>query len=321
MPAATTTWWDDPATDWSAGDAARVVDVLSYAYATAEAVRRVALKAGVDWSHAPSGASARETWAWVMGTAAAERLSFDVAAVVLHDEGSSHFHAPLSGLLGDRLGEVNARVVARYGLPPAPTSGPDLVVESLVEADPLEHADAGELQAITSVRAGTDDPRAYVQAVRDLQVRTAMIEVAGQPSGTGFLVGEDLLLTAAHVFDRHAWPPDPLRSAQAVFDFEFSGRSYAETGTPVRITDYVTGSLPTAAEANGTLQDSDWDAPGDRLDFALLRLASAVPPRLPDAQPRGHYTLSEDPYDFAANPRYMIMQHPMGGFVELSEFN
>jgi hypothetical protein len=320
MPAAATMWLDDPAPDWSSGDPARLADVLEFAYPTADAARGIGLKVGLDWVGAPASVSVRETWIWALTQAAAAGRVLELAAVVLHDPASSTFHVPLTRLLGDRLGEVNGRIVSRYGLPPEPSPARAAVVKSIVEAETAPGPPGGELQAITSVRTGFEDPESRIQAVRDLMARTAMIEIAGQPAGTGFLVGERLVLTAAHVFDPRKSPPDRMPSAKAVFDYKDSGRAPAETGNPVKIAEYVTGSLPTAAEAGGTAAAA-WDAPGDRLDFALLLLAEPVPEGL-DAEPgtRGHYTLSEDEYDFSANARYMIIEHPLGAFVKLSEF-
>jgi len=321
MPDPSKQYWDDPATDWSAGEPGRVADLLAHAYSSSEDARRIALTAGLDWSLAPAAASARETWIWGLTEAAAAGHVLDLAAEVLHDPGSSEFDASLGRLLGQRLGEVNLRIARAYGLPPAPTDGPDHVVESIVAADPPAGAYRGELQAINMASAGIAEPRARMQAMLDIKARTAMIRVAGKPAGTGFLVGADLLLTAAHVFDKIHWPPVPPPQAYAVFDFEYTvGRSYAETGIMIPIAEFVTGSLPTAAEAKGSTAQT-WDAPEDRLDFALLRLAKP-PPQRPGPEPaaRGYYPLSMDDYDFRPSTLYWIMQHPLGGFVGESYF-
>lgn len=325
-----TSWWDGLRTDWATGDAGRFVDVLAFAYGTREELARIvdevrkAVPVEFDQAEMPPIASADELWRWVLTAAPSNVL--DLAAVVLHDDASSHFHVPLRHLLGGRLGEVNARIVSRYGLPPPPTDGPDTLVKTIVEVDPQTIDPRREgLQAVTAVGAGFTEPRAAIQARQDLMARTAMIEIAGQPRGTGFLVGECLLLTAAHVLDRDNWPPRSLRTDQVevVFDYWYSGRSASETGIRVRAAEFLAGSLPTRAEVHGTA-GADWDAPADRLDFALIRLATPPPERSPAAQvgtgSRGHYQLHTSAYEFRPETIYIIMEHPLGGFLTLTEF-
>ena len=203
------------------------------------------------------------------------------------------------------------------------------MVESIVDADPTTvDATRGELQAITAASAGWTDPRAAIQATIDVMARTAMIEVAGRPSGTGFLVGDDLVLTAAHVLDRRNWPPSPRPGqVQAVFDYMFVGPQPSrkrDAGGRGQVCDRQPAD--SRAEADGVV-GADWDAPADRLDFALLKLATPVPDPPPDAAVRaavrGHYQLQsvQDDYNFGACTSYMIMQHPLGDFLKLSPFD
>jgi hypothetical protein len=318
------TWWDEPSPDLGGAEPAEVVDLLTYAYRTVDEARRLALTIGIDFERAGPTGAPREAWLQVLTAAAAHGQLLELMAVVLHDPASSAFHEALRSRLGRRLGEVNVRIGLRFGVPPPPTDGPDAVAESITGADvPAAGASGGHLQAISSVRAGLGDPRAVIQILRDFALRTALIEVQGHPSGTGFLVGDALVLTAAHVLDRTRWPPAAIRPVDvyARFDFAFSGRSPAETGMRMPIAEFVTGSLPTQSEIYGVV-GSDWDAPGDRLDFALLRLASPVPAPAdadPGAAVRGYYPLLRDDYDYGATSRYMIMEHPLGGFVQSSD--
>lgn len=309
-----------PSTDWGVGEPARLLDLLCHAYGAEEQIRRVSQNIPLDWSAAPQRCSVRDLWTWVLGKTAAANLVLDLIAVVLQDSDSSEFHALLRALLGKRLGEVNARIVWEHGLP-REAAERDAVMASIKEAEPLGDDAPGQLQAITAASAGDLDPEAKVQAVRDLGKRTAMISVAGQPRGTGFLVGENLLLTAAHVFDRQSWPPNPLPvNASAVFDYlPTPGRSLAETGIRVAITEYVTGSLPTAAEAADQV-GNDWDAPDDQLDFALVKLAHPVPDPPGATSPRGSYPIYDDDYKFVQGMVYMIIKSDAGGTLRLTEF-
>ena len=311
-------WWEDPAATWTSGVPGRVAELLARAYDRDEAIRRIAKLGGLDWDAAPTGAPAEDTWRQVLAAAAAQQRVLDVMAEVLHDATSSDFHSLLGTLLGDGLGLVNARRAMRYGLPPAPAAGPDRVVESLKEVrSALGDEPMGGLEAITSAASGLDDPRPVVQAILDAMQRTALIEVAGIQRGTGFLVGPDLLLTAAHVIDARRWPPAPAPEACAVFDYVAeSGRSMAESGVRVPVVDFIEASLPTDAEIAAT--PADWDAPADHLDFALLKLGYAVPPERGAVGCRGVYQLDRTAYNFPASPVLFVLQHPVGQFQRLT---
>jgi len=310
---ATAAWWERPETDWTRGDPGRVADVLAAAYPDPATVRRLTREAGIAWV-APTG-PARATWVRALERAAADGLVLDLVAQVLLDAGSEAFRPLLTGLLGDRAGMVTARIAIRHGLPPPPPDGPDAVVRSLEDAPvaPGDEPTTG-LEAITAVTAGLEDPRAQVQALLDAMRRTARIEIGGLARGTGFLVGPDLLLTAAHVIDARRWPPDPRPDVVARFDYGLEpGRSPAETGVVVPVVGFVAASLPTAGEVDGHAGEAD--APTDRLDFALLRLGFAVPDPTTtggDAPRRGCYRVDPAEYDFARSPLLFIVQHPLG---------
>ena len=98
-----------------------------------------------------------------------------------------------------------------------------------------------------------------------------MIEGAGHPQGTGFLVGADLLLTAAHVIDLLRWPAAPQPPRLRVFRLlhRGAGRSPAETGARVPVTQFLTAA---PHRLRGGRHAKDWDAPAGNLDFALLKL-------------------------------------------------
>lgn len=307
------TWWQDPTTDWRAAEPSRVVDVLTYAYPRLDDVQRTASAVGLD-DTTPTDLPVREAWTTVLGAASARGRVLDLAAHVLHDLRVSPFHAPFRLLLGDLVDKVNLRIVTYFGLPPEPAEGPDTLLESLRRATSDDDG-PGRLQAVVSAAQGMPHLRTQIQAELDLLHRTAMIEIGGVPAGTGFLVGDTLLLTAAHVFDRHRWPPDPVPHATAVFDYDFAGRSYAESGTRVDVVELISGLLPTESEAAGTV-GADWDAPDDRLDFALVRLAGPVPnpPRLPQ-EPRGYYALRQEDYNYTATAEYLIAQHAAGDYL------
>jgi hypothetical protein len=168
------------------------------------------------------------------------------------------------------------------------------------------------------------DVAGYVQAVTDLSLRTALISIEDQPVGTGVLVREDLVLTAAHVIGNQALTA--AKSIAIVFDSEERpGRSQAETGIKVPVAHIVWGSPPTRAEEMGTAGE-DWNAPLENLDFALLQLAMSVP--VPAAwgavaknSARGYYLLHLETYPFESASTLMLAQYSLGGFLKLSYIN
>jgi hypothetical protein len=165
------------------------------------------------------------------------------------------------------------------------------------------------------------DVTAYVQAVTNLSLRTALISIEGQISGTGVLVQEDLVLTAAHVIDARTLTAS--KSIAAVFDSEERpGRSRTVTGIRIPVAHIVWGSPPTRAEVRGTAGE-DWNAPSENLDFALLQLAVPVP--VPAAwktvartSSRGYYLLDPDIYRFESASMLMLAQYSLDGFLKLS---
>jgi hypothetical protein len=161
-------------------------------------------------------------------------------------------------------------------------------------------------QSLADPAAGLLYADGLIEALRAASMRVAMVERGGQPVGTALLAGPDLLLTAAHVLGAAALPP-PVENLTAVFDFRpVAGASPAETGIRIRVAGYLTGSLPSDSEA--AARHLDWEAPQDRLDFALLRLAFP----LPDAAERGHFRLEPAEHEFLGTAVLYVFQHPFG---------
>ena len=168
------------------------------------------------------------------------------------------------------------------------------------------------LEALTQPSAGLTDADGLIEALSTAAMRVAMVVRAGKSVGTASLVGPDLLLTAAHVLDSRSLPPS-IENVAAVFDFRpGQGASPAETGIRVRVAEFVTGSLPSDTEV--AARHLDRDAPPDRLDFALLRLAHAVP----DTGGRGHYYLDPEDYEFSPTGILYVFQHPLGSTLMVS---
>jgi hypothetical protein len=299
--------WVDPETDWTQPEPRRAVQLLAEAYGHCDQVRKLARSVGLDDGNAPGhNASANAVWISVLGDASRLGRVLDLVAEVLHDPAVKVFHAPLIDLLGDHLPSVTLKLAARG------EALPGTMLEKLESrrVEPPDEPVEG-LDALTSTSLGFENSAAELQAITDQMRRTAQIRRGGHPIGTGVLIGDDLLLTAAHVLDSKCWPPAERLGLVAVFDYiSAPWSSHAETGSAVEVIDFIEASLPTSAEVAGD-STRDWSASDTELDFAVVRLKDPVG-RQPMPGPRGHYRLDRTAYDFERTSILRIVQHPFG---------
>ncbi len=305
--------WDSTSVDWQSGDGLRAVQLFERAYADRHDIRELARTTGIEWPDSPEPPRAvHDAWIWLLVSAAEKDRLLDIAAELLNDSDRSYFHVKLQQLLGDFFGAANQRRIFRYGLPVNTE-----ITKQLVETLPVTDLSPGSpgstgLQSITVPGAGLPNLEQVIRVYLDARRRIAMILRGGRAAGTGFLVGDDLLLTAAHVLDMSTWPPTDVTEMEARFDFYDQRSSAEETGTTVPIVKYLTGSPPAPGELLPG-QSSVWEAAADRLDFALLQLARPIGAQeSADHGRRGHYRLSDVPYNFAGSPVLSVFHHPLG---------
>lgn len=311
-------WWVGQQVDWTQGDPAKVVELLSRAYDDPAEMKRITELAQVPLPFQAERGAVRESWHQVLIEAAQRGAVLDVVAEVLHDGATRAFHPMLDALLGSGLPWAYAMIATRHGLVPRESAGRNPVLESLrtLRRGP-EDEPVGALQAIADAYAGLDDPHPIIEAVLAATNRTAMIEVGGVPNGTGFLVGPDLVLTAGHVVKAATtWPPSPLPEVRAVFDYlSEPGHSPAESGKALKVIAFLAGSPPSPAERSGSAYE--WNPPDGCLDFALLKLCGPVP-EPPNSARRDFYQLNPASYDFPASPMLFVLQHPLRQFQKLT---
>lgn len=143
------------------------------------------------------------------------------------------------------------------------------------------------------------DLKAWVQRLERVMAQVGRIESNGRPFGTGFLVGDGLVLTNWHVVDfaRKAGAADKLAVR---FDYHrLPDGTEAGTEFPV---ERVVDERPCAPGEMGTRPD---DPPAaDELDYALLRLSEST-------AERGWQTLRPGP-PLGPDAPIIIVQHPQG---------
>ncbi|MHC2390801.1 hypothetical protein ACVMFA_003816 [Bradyrhizobium liaoningense] len=158
-----------------------------------------------------------------------------------------------------------------------------------------------------------------------IEGQVCRVEFGGNPKGTGFLVGPDLVLTNYHVLER------PLKGQVAVaqvvchFDYKVLSDGSRAEGTVVKLheKDWRVDDSP-YSKAEGDSRP-DRELPGrDELDYALVRLARAVGSEPIDkgaarsAPARGWIELPEAEACLETDMPLMIAQHPDGGPLKLA---
>lgn len=158
--------------------------------------------------------------------------------------------------------------------------------------------------AVLGAAAGFRDVREWYTRIAILSDQVCLIEdvQAGRPLGTAFLVGRDLILTAAHVVDARL---APLPSLMARFDFITS----TETGELNPGNRYALAPSPILASS----------PPGD-LDLALVKLAEPIGERSAhdDQFSRGWVDLASANVEPVPGTAIAIFQHPEGGPLKVA---
>lgn len=313
--------WDDEQVDWTTGDGLRTAQLFERAYGDREAARAIADEVGLTWPEDASSLGHSELWVALLSAAARDRRLLELAADLLGDSTRRDFSTPLRQVLGEQLGAANAQRVSRHGLPRS-TDEATAVIASLdlaSTAEALLPTSGGRVESINDAGGGLLPLGAVIQVFLEARRRVALVRRGLAPVGTGFLVGPDLLLTAAHVVRPRGEPqPDDLEGLDVVFDFYEQGRSITETGTKVPVAELLRASPATDQELDGSLLAS-WDAPGDRLDYALLRLGRhAGEDATTDTVTRGWYRLETVEADLTRSSLVSVYHFPLGEFLTWS---
>ena len=188
---------------------------------------------------------------------------------------------------------------------------------------------AAALEGLVRGTAAYADVDQFLADLAAIAARVCRIEDTGelgaqpQALGTGFLVGDDLVLTNQHV--RADLPADPARFA-CRFDYRaLVGSVATRAGTAEKpvVKDWLVAERGHA--------DSDTKANGqppapEQLDYALLRLAAPVgryslgrSEEATDAvHARGHLVLAADAPTLKPGDDIFVLQHPAGAPMKLA---
>ena len=184
---------------------------------------------------------------------------------------------------------------------------------------------AGALEKKIRDANGFLDVARWREMLGQLEGRVCKIEVEGNGTGTGFLVGTDAVMTNYHVMEqviKGAIAPDKVTLR---FDFKRLANDAAEKGTVYhlakewRIHDSPYSAIDLGDPTTG-LQELD------HLDYALLRTETRVAEEPiggaanadTGAPLRGFIEKPSKAHDFKSKPALFILQHPDGEPLKLA---
>ncbi len=130
-------------------------------------------------------------------------------------------------------------------------------------------------------------------------------------SGTGFLVGPDLLLTAYHVVESLVKGESDPKKAVVTFGYVETNEGQLEKAENVRLAEHP-WLLKHQPYSCADLRPGAGEAAADELDFALVRLAHRV------GDTRGWYELKDVSATLPSAGPVFIFQHPKGEVQQFS---
>lgn len=174
--------------------------------------------------------------------------------------------------------------------------------------------DRQQLQTMLNAAVGMVDAVAWAVTFLQQAARVCSISVvapAGNRTGTGFLVGPDLVLTNHHVVAPILDGASPA-GVTCRFDYHVVDARHVATGTRFELAPaWLLASSPTSA-ADLDVAPLVPPTTGE-LDFALVRLAGSPGNDLrPGGSHRGWVDVSTAPAAIAPGQPLVILQHPLG---------
>ena len=235
------------------------------------------------------------------------------------------FAAPLRGTVFDliqwslRKGQLDVliRQARDYN-----SGNPDLQSFVALYEQRLELTPERELERLVKNAAVPMDTGLFLRRVAELQRRVCRIEFpAKRAQGTGFLVANDMLLTAYHVIEKvktGLYRPDEVTLR---FDYNRMQNGVTVNEGTLFGLDAAHWLLEESPYSPlDTFKDTSGQEPGlDALDYALLRVAGMPGQQAaPDGVLRGHEILPREAHDFHQDQILYIVQHPAGDPMQVA---
>ena len=186
----------------------------------------------------------------------------------------------------------------------------------------------GDLEKIVRDHLKFVDFGIWRERMTRVEGHVCRITFDGNPLGTGFLVGPDVVLTNYHVLESVVNRPEDAAKVRCQFDYkQLADGSRLENPVGLSKDDWLIDSCPyTAGEGAG---DPDRTTPtSDELDYALVRLAEPFgskpiaghPSEDDPPPPRGWLPVPEKDKapEFARKMAVIIAQHPDGEPLKLA---
>jgi len=312
------TWFDDLPLDFTRAETREAERLIVTAYPTNLAALTLAQDAGLDLAQLNQMAQVKFLVRDILTKARLSDRLLQLLVEILGDPGQQAIHGKLNRLVAGHEARVAAAALQRK-----PSLATLAMLPSSMEVWGAQDAVARPLaspglEKLINAAAGFADVAVFRQGLAEAEVRTARIEVGGKARGTGFLVGESLLLTNWHVVK------NGVDGAVARFDHKVSpGGTVVSKGRPVALaSEWLVAHSPHEPVSVEVGADGP---PAATWDYALVRLAEPVAsqgigpdPLAGNADPRGHYELAGTPYDFDPSEPLLIVGHPDGHPMQLS---
>ena len=307
-----TAWFEDTPLVWTRDETREVEQVVIAAYPDFESLDRLAENVGLNLAAVPRSQYLNTYTRSLLKHAKASRRLLRMIAEILADPDKAEFADRLAPYIAGHEAQLKAAVLDFKPSLPLLGAAPS---GSLRNGREAPRRLAGFEQTINAA-AGFASLAEFRCGLAAAEARTARILVDHRPRGTGFLVGERLLLTNWHVV------AGATGALQAQFDYNLddagnevsAGRKVAFAAQwDVRHSDHA-----------GHAEELGADGPSARIwDYALVRLAEPVgkqPLGAPagGGNPRKYFKLSVVPEPFDPDQPVLIVGHPNGLPMQLS---